>query len=664
MKIINSLTHKAVGLNLLCFVLLSYGPAPKAEPVSSEDTAVETSTPEPQFRSLFFDPALNGVELQSQSVDYDVVSADRIRIGPYELSGDDIALELTREKTEFEDLSFGLQYEKRPGSIYVLSFKWPIDYLKSGRLELLNDQSKTLWRKEITDEEVDKWDSLLKTYEGAPKHKGSHFGLIGKNLLTIPLWKIKAPFRFCLTNDSDEGRLALCSRRYKFVNNIGRYGLEVVSKGVRPRVKVNNKPATLKGSAFFLESALPIKFAALLSSGTYFEFVSSPKDVHIVDLIQTADGSHIEAIGYGHKPMGNVQNLEINQEGFLGFLNFMPSIGDFREFWRVRFPMEEPFLFFKGKAGVPFRQSFLFEKLPSEHFRPKIDKSTLASTYARTPVVRGQVNSSVNVKSEQLSAQKTSDVDFEWEYLADSRGEVHRSLLLLEGQGEVWKAYHEMERGYPREVGLRLTGVVSNELELIFLGEVATQWWFESLLGWENTLLSRQRWGVAAKYFQAFASMGGNKEAENTSLLKLQVSTVDLKYRLTPGIWNKDPTIGIMANVQSVVFEEFEANMGGAGMFWARSMPSFLDRWFSLLPGFDYPKWVDAEVIWYPYSFSPQVQLGANLTVNFHGKIQWTKQFYGEAGFGLKSFVIKDLELRKKAGLGVAYGTVGLGYNF
>lgn len=615
-----------------------------------------------KFKSLFFDPQLNGVELQNQSIDYEMNSSDSIRLGPYELSGDDIQLHLSREKTEFEHLSFGLQYEYRPGRIYVLSFEWPRDYLKLGRLEILNDQSQTLWQHEVTEDEVSKWEKLIESYGKAPVHKNTQFGYIGKNLLNIPIWQIKTPIRFCLTQDTPNGRMALCSRRYRFVRNLNRYELQVVSRNVRPRVRINNEASALKGSAFFLEKA-PIKFVTLLSSGTYFEFVSAPNEVKIVDLVETLDGKHIEAIGYGPPPMGDVEQLQFESRDFLGFLNFLPSIGDFREFWRVRFPIEEPFLFFKGNAGVPFKQSFIFDDLPSERFRPQVRNSSQRSTYSKHPLIRGQVEPQIRVHSEEVSANKINDTEFEWKYLAGKRGETRRSTLLLSDEDKTWKAYHEIYRGFPREVGLRLTGVVSNELELIFMGEIATQWWFESILGWENSLLSHQRWGLAAKYFQAFASVGGNKE-DDASLIKLQVGTLDLKYRLTPGIWNQDPTVGLSLNAQSVVFEQFEAKMAGAGLFWARSMPSFLDRWFNWIPWFDYPKWVDAEAIWYPMSLSPQVQLGANLAVNFHGKIQWTDQFYGEMGFGMKSFVIRDLEQRKKAGLGVAYGTVGLGYNF
>lgn len=653
---------------------------PEVEPVEFEK--------QPQLQSLFFDPKLNNVEMPRQSVDYDLIEPDKIRLGPLEMTGRDVQLHFTREEVEFWELAFGLHYTKWKSRIYFLSFRWPMDYITTGRIEILNDKSQTLWAREITDKDLTDWENFLekdpqveevptKGYKALPNsdsdllvsgkklsrsHRGTQFGLYGKELLSIPIWRIKEPFRFCVIQDSSEGRLATCSRRYRFHREVGRYFLKVVSQNVRPRVAVNNKPVTLKGSAIFLDDHSPIKFATLLSSGTYFEFISSPKEVSIVDLIQTEDGKYGEAIGYGHMPLGEVEIIDRSKEDFWSFLNFMPTIGDSREFWRARFPLQEPFLFFKGKGGAAFRQSFIFEKLPSKRFRPRIARTSKESTYLEHPVIKGQVDSSVQVRSNESSAEKVSDNEFVWNYYAPKRGQLHRSLLLVEDEGESWQAYHEIYRGYPREVAFRLTGVLSNELELVFLGEVATQWWFESLLGWDNYRFSNQRWGFAAKYFQSFASLG--KKEEGASLIKLQVTTLDLKYRLTPGVWNRDPTVGLMLNAQSVVLEEFDAMMAGGGVFWARSMPAIFDRLLNWLPFMDYPKWVDMEFIYYPMPLSPQTQLGVNFSMNFHGKIQWGEQFYGEAGFGLKSFVIRDLDARKKIGAGAAYGTLGLGYNF
>ncbi|MCB0412095.1 MAG: hypothetical protein KDD22_06180, partial [Bdellovibrionales bacterium] len=532
------------------------------------------------MQSLFFDPQMNGVELPSQSIEYDATEGNSIMLGPLKLKGDDVSLTLSYEQVRYNDLEFGLEYKSKRTNMYLLSFKWPREYLDFGRMEILNDKNQIIWSREILQKNIEAWEDFLgnknkdnlmdssqvaagldlssplqfKLNTVSKKHKGSKFGLFGRELLTIPIWKIREPFRFCITQVIGEGRLAACSPRYKFYRSLGRVYLRTSKASVRPRVLVNNQEVQLKGSAIFLDKVSPIKFASLLSTGVYYEFVSSPKFLNIVDIVKTEDGEWVEVIGFGNPPIGDFLNLDRNKEDFWSFMNFMPSIGDMRQFWRARFPYNDPFLYFKGDGGAPFRQAFLFSDLPSTRYRPKIPDYSKDTTYSRKPIIRGELDPAYQISSEEYEAHRTSDTEFEWTFMAKNGGENNRSYLYVRSDKKLWKAYHEVRREYPQEIGLRLTGVLTSDLELVFLGEVATQRWFESLLGWENRLLSQQRWHVAAKYFQAFASL--NQKDRTRSLIKLEVIDADLKYRLTPGVWNHDPTIGLMLNYQSLVLEQ------------------------------------------------------------------------------------------------------------
>jgi hypothetical protein len=102
----------------------------------------------------------------------------------------------------------------------------------------------------------------------------------------------------------------------------------------------------------------------------------------------------------------------------------------------------------------------------------------------------------------------------------------------------------------------------------------------------------------------------------------------------------------------------------GVGVFWARSMPRIFDQLFNIVPIMRYPKWVDAEYIQYFNSLNSDVSLGNNFALNFHGKVLWSQDIFGEAGFGLKQYSVSDKSLNKKAGFTSFYGTVGLGVNF
>ncbi|MGE0764074.1 MAG: hypothetical protein AB7N80_12410 [Bdellovibrionales bacterium] len=674
------------------------GLAPKPKmlevPKVEEQTAVLMEKDKPDYIPLFFDPEKNGVIYAHQEIEYDLTNPLILRVGPLAVTAAGVVMRMSRETGEFFEFDFGLDLKKRYANMYMVSFQWPVELVPDGVIELFSDSGQVLWRRGANEQQVTEWRKFISVNkpppEAAPEkgeergevnksrggdklrvgarrlqitgHDQSSFGLFGREIFEIPVWKITEPFRFCITKDAPEGRIALCSKRYRFKRKGGRYWVVAESKIVLPKVMVNDKPVTLKGAAVFIDDKKPIKFAALMGNGTYFEFVSFPKRITIVDMVLNDENDQIEVIGYGPPPLGQVARIERKAPDYWDFLNFKATIGDFRQFWKASYPAQGGNLYLRGYGGAPFKQPFVYERLPKRSIRPRIHIKSPKSTYAHTTTLRGETTAPVKVSSKEQGAKNVTPTEFKWEFLARRRGEMNTARLEVKDGEHTFQAFHEIYKGFPREISTRMTGVLTNNLEIVLLGELAFQWWFERLLWWENQKFSHQRWGVNAKYFQSLAAVGGSETGQ--SLIRLQVGTFDLKYRLTPGIWGRDPTLGLSLNTQYVRIEDYVAQMGGVGAFWARSMPSFVDRIFNIVPFMRYPKWVDVEGILYVVPMSPRNQLGVNTSVNFHGKVMWSQRFFGEAGFGLKLFQFNDLEQRKSVGLAVAYGTIGLGYNF
>lgn len=654
--------------------------------------------------TIFFPPLKNNVYLEKQKVDYDLTEKNVLRMGPYLLADNAVSIQMTREQGEFFEVEFGLEVKRRVGPIYVISFRWPKDYINSGTLEIINDKGESYWRRDVSEDDIKGWKELVieqreitdderikmvqelseskaqkKFGLARPQalnkaHARSVFGLAHRAFYEIPIAQIRKAFRFCVSKEDGNGRTALCSRRYQFSRKFGRYRLQPVKKEVRPRVLVNDKPVTLKGTVVFLDYKTPIKFSALLANGTYYEFISNPKDIQLVDLVYDKSTQRIEVIGYGDQPLGQVDDSFYADTVHWGFLNFMPTIGDLKRYWRASMAPNQAYLYLKGDGGAPFRQSFTFDALPTQEARATLKETTQRSTYSSSATLEGTVSPEMKISSEDSESRRLDGDTFEWEFLAPEPGGYNTDTLSIEENGKIWKADYQIYRGYAAEFSTRLTGIASLELDMVLLGEVAGQYWFEKVLFWDNYIFSKLRWGVAAKYFQSLAVL---KEDEVTQgIVDLKVANVDLKYRLRPGIWGRDPTVGLIMAYQNVEYGFRQSStlftstnsMAGGGFFWARSMPEIFDRVFNIIPWFRYPKWVDMEVIWYPIGLDADKSLTANLAFNFHGKVQWTKRFFGEAGFGIKNFGYGDPTLNpprgKKIALGIAYGTVGVGFNF
>jgi hypothetical protein len=702
-------------LFLCAITTISYGDEPQEIRVRGQvESQIETTSP----FSLFFDPLRNGVRLDKQKIDYDLTKRSSLRLGPFLLEDEGISLHMSRETGEFYELDFGFETTRRLGSVYVISFRWPTDFVDSGVIEILDDSAQSLWRRKVSGQDTSDWKTLLaeqadkelfernrselekrlreeksaevlaeirrkltlvRPRQLSPLHQRTQFGLAHKGFFEIPITQITTPFRFCLSSDESNGRLALCSKRYTFQRTAGRYVLKAVSKKSTPQVLVNDKPVTLKGTAIFLENDVPIKFAAQLEGGSYFEFVSNPKEIHLVDIARDETSGRINIIGYGDAPMGKIKESFFADSVHWGFLNFTPTIGDLRKFWRGSVTESASYLYLRGEGGAPFRQAFEFENLPTQKARIVLSDKTTKSTYSSTVWVEGKVDPEIKVSASDTETERVSPTEFRWNFPAPERGTYNKGFLEVHEDKNKWLAEYEIYRGYPAELSVRLSGVLDADLNMVLLGELAGQYWFESLLGLENYWLSRQRWGIAAKYFEAFVGT-------NEDLRGFAVGNVDLKYRFSPGVWARDPTVGAIvsflnidytvsldvATIGDPVYQDttYHVPALGGGVFWARSMPKPIDDFFNLVPFMRYPKWVDWEVILYPMTLREGQTSNFMFAMNFHGKVQWKKNFFGEAGFGIKNYSFGDVRSSHgpkqlaDAGVIIGYGTVGLGLNF
>jgi hypothetical protein len=384
-----------------------------------------------------------------------------------------------------------------------------------------------------------------------------------------------------------------------------------------------------------------------------------------MDMTDTKKADQIRIVAWGIRPTtpSTILNPDI-YSSVTRAIGFESTIGDMRKFWEAIITSEDPKLYLPGQGGGLFTQRFGLSEIPRANARPYLDIHTPVGTYDDGVRLYGKKISEVKITSFENSVEvdATDPKYFLWRFKAVNRGEINRSYLSMEYQGKEFKAFYELYKGFPREISLRLSGLLQPSGENVFLGEAAYNQWFENLFGWTNYKLGRQRWGVSARYFKSLTELTVNATTGATA--GLAVANVDLKYRLEPGLWGRDETLGAMLDFQSVSFDKISAPMLGVGAFWARSMPKVFDDLLNLMPLMRSPKWVDMEFIYYPVSLSKQVTLQTNFALNFHGKVLWTKSWFGEAGFGLKRYAILDSQLQQKAALNTFYGTVGLGYSF
>lgn len=644
-------------------------------PGSREKSLLKTAGNANFNKALYFDQINNGVILPPMELEYDLSGKDGkvLKLGDLEISDENFSFSLVPLEKGHPQLKQVLGSNE--GRKMTLMMKWPEKLLNNGTLEMISRNGNVLWTHTFTDEDREEWKKKQLAWRKALVGKGidakklgragifgAQFGIIDLESAKAPFWGQKEYFRFCLAQTDGRNSTKICSQRYGVKSS----GSSIMMGKVRvdattPRVLVNNEEAPLK-KIVPVSAENPTAFFAELSSGESYEFVTVPNSLQLMDIAEGKEANTLRIVGFETRPTGPSVILNKEQYGYLTtLLGFEPTIGDKRQFWATTIQKNEPQIYLPGRGGGIFKQRFELSELPRAQSRIYLSKRTPIGTYIDGVKLEGrkQPISTVSTDQNSVAVNPKDPASFVWNFRATERGKINRSYLNVDFNGKTYRSYYEMYKGFPRELSGRFTGVaVSGDFAI--LGEVAYNQWFEDLFGWQNYWVSRQRWGVSAKYFQSFNQLkvdtAGAKET-------LTVLTVDAKYRATPGLWGREESVGAILSYQSVTFK-VAAPMLGVGAFWARSMPRSIDNLFNYLPFMSYPKWVDMEFLYYVSPLDSNITLNSPMSLNFHGKVLWTDRFFGEAGFGMKRYSFSDKALKQEAELNTFYGTVGLGLNF
>lgn len=556
----------------------------------------------------------------------------------------------------------------------ALVLRWPENLQQTGKLEIIARTGAVLWKDEITQAKRDQWKTTLDTWKKGLSDRGvkgklpktsvfsTQYGII--DVAAQGIKPFSESFRFCLTQAEGRAQSRLCSQRYVIRGSGKQLSMAKVKNPVPPRVLLQSQPAPLKQNAP-VPRDMPTAFFAELASGESYEFIATPNKLNLMDLTDTKKPDQIRIVAWGTRP--TIPSVILNPDDYSSFtraIGFQSTIGDMRKFWEATISSEDPKLYLPGQGGGLFTQRFELSEVPRANARPYLHITTPIGTYVDDVKLFGKKLPEVKVTSfeNSIEVDEKDPRYFMWRFKAGDRGEINRSYLSMEYQGKEYKAFYEIYKGFPRELSLRLSGLLSSSGEALFLGEAAYNQWFENLMGWTNYYVGRQRWGISAKYFKSLTKLTVDKTKGTKA--DLSVANADLKYRFSPGIWGRDETVGAMLDYQAVEFAQIKAPMLGVGAFWGRSMPKVFDDLINYIPLMRYQKWVDMEFIFYPVSLSQDVKLNTNFALNFHGKVLWTKHWFGEAGFGLKRYAIIDQKQQQQATLNTFYGTFGVGLSF
>lgn len=654
-------------------------PSPKAVPPALRYRNGNSDFQEP----LYFDPLENGITLKPLVFEYDLEKGSDLIIGPFVLNPQTLYMDLGPLRTLAPELSSNSEIDLNQ---QVLSLHWPSAFSPGGTLEVLSWTGTVLWSAKVGKLQKRLWEVTLEDWKKGIAARSPLFtSLYGVADFSLPTkWaEEKGPFRFCLTQEIDGARGRLCTGRY--VLKPAKEGLKLVFNPERipPRVVMSGKAAPLKRQVIVSEKGSLFSFFAELNNGISYEFASLPKRPKMLDFVRSNDGKFNVVMGYGLKPVYE-DTVELNPEDpklFWNRIGWQQTIGDLRTYWRVAFPSSDTSIYMRGDGGGIFRQELVFAKQPpKESSRIWLREDTPKGTYSWAPWYEGirPPGHGIGTNEAKVIPQKKSN-EFDWKFKASKRMATNRSHIRLKTPEKIeYTAHREVVRGNIFDVSARLSTAVADVggLKALLMTEYGFGFWPENIFGWNSELLSRQRWGITGRYFQSItsATFTATKYDENgdpysiSKSLALSSSNIDLRYRFRQGLWGRDETWGMLLGYTDQKVLGYRGTFMGPGFFWARSMPAIFDQILNVIPMFRYPKFVDMDFTMYLFAMDPKKARPINdFVVNFHGKVMWTKSFYGEAGYGVRVtqyVATRGNEKPQNAKFDTNYGLVGLGYSF
>jgi hypothetical protein len=550
---------------------------------------------------------------ERQPIYFDV-QGDNLKVADPELrySFQDKGRKLVVGDIAIDGESFGVKLE---GGVLIVN--WDSELIPEGEISMINHKGDVLWKEVVAGPGAWTYHDILDPEEGAH-------------------WKDGEKFRFCLRKEQERGFVSLCTQQYTIVikeNNVVMGLSRLPSKSQEPsRVYIQGQEEKLEGQKK-LTAGDPVSFFATLKSGFSFEFISAPLPLVIRDMIQSETEGFVTLIGEMPAPLKIKSKIFFKESQIL---------------WQADVPLKQENLVFPGKAGGVFSYPIEISHPAPQSLRKYLTKKTRSGTYLGT---------------DSLVIEDSAGQNFKWDIEAANKFETNHVVLELDDGTYKHKISQDIYRGGGGEMSLRLTGVATKERDILYMGEGHLSWWFNDILDLQSNLLTKQRWGVSAKYFTSLGKVPVEGEGES-STVAISALDMDLRYRLNPGLWEKDPSVGLIVAYEAVNFGGDNIPKLGFGAFWARSMPELFDKYLNEVPFLKYPKWVDTEFIKYASSLDQDIVLGNDYAINFHGKIMWTPQLFGELGFGMKSYYFTHQSTGQGAGLTTFYGTIGMGRNF
>lgn len=449
---------------------------------------------------------------------------------------------------------------------------------------------------------------------------------------TVSKWTDQQRLRFCVKSSEGREFSSLCSAWYGIGLKADSLNLKELKGEAASQLIIQNEERAKK-SFIEVSSKEVVQFFVRLKNEMTYEFVAQVPAVEVLDLVKAGNEKSYQAVFVGGQPL--VEKMEEVKNPL-----YSRKLPVNAKLWNVKIPEKQNSLSFQGDEGGIFTFDYDVQNPPAESARLYISEKFQQGTYNK--------KDRVSYRSESGQGK--------WDFQSPEQGwgRVEGEA----GSGE-HKAYLDIYRGKPAEVGLRVAALMTTQGEQAIVGEGYAGYWFNNFLGSDNYYFARQRWGIGLSYLSALTQLS----TDNTDDVKYSNLSALLKYKVKPGIAYHDSSWGLQVGYTQSVVGDFDVPLLGAGLFWSSQLPTPIENLLEKIPFFRKTKWIGIEGLYNFSSLDSEVALDGSFVLSGYLRTFINNSAYWELSGGYRdnSFTRDNGAAIK---LNTVIGSIGLGMSF
>lgn len=496
-------------------------------------------------------------------------------------------------------------------SVRGFFFLFNLDLVVPENYEILNQEGKIIYEDSLNPSKF--WKNKIESDTAKTRQAKlfAHAHFFDEDLPEVVYKKNKKgePFRVCFSAQSGKEFNRLCTAYYVLKKNEKNYELIPLRGTVESKIYIGKEIAKSK-QKILLEKDKIFHFFIALKTGQNYEFSTYPPALEIKG-VSRSENEEFVLSGFGQKPADTLEEIR-NADQSPSFFRRLFSTAV--EKWQIQQKEGQLKKYIRGRPYGIFTVNLDLSSLKIPQSLPQFAGTYPMGTYLSKKKVSLKIPEGGEIK-DQPNVKRVNDQQLIWTLDTSKLFEENANDIPYSYKGKESVLGVSVYREPAHHLDIKLTGA-STPGSYVFLLGIDWSYWFDHFLTVDRSW-STLKWGAGISYFNSLTSLGFGSE---TTKAALSIGKVELKYRLYPGLYERDRGFGFSLPLMFVNYSKLAASVAGVGAFFHQDFPESIGYIFEKIhPFFSGKKSFDVKLNVFAFPLTSGLTLSSNyeLEVDF-----------------------------------------------